>query len=301
MHSLTSDDLTTHRPYAGPSLGRRARRALPTIALHAGLLLGALIVGGPLFWMAISSFKDEADILQFPPSLIPSPMTLDNYVTALTGEYSLLVGYVNSLKIATIATLGTLFTSSLAAYALARLRFAGRDLLFGTLVATLMVPGQITLIPTYVLYHQLGWLNTHLPLIVPHILANAFGIFLLRQFIRSIPEELEDAARMDGANPFTIYLKIILPLIKPALAALAIFSFMLSWNSFLGPLIYLSSRDLYTLPLMMSGLRSIGGGDAMLMGPTMAASSIAVLPVVILYLLAQRYFIEGVMLTGMKG
>jgi multiple sugar transport system permease protein len=300
MRSLTMTPSPV-RATPAPSLGERGRRVLPTVLLHAGLVLGALIVGGPLFWMAISSFKDETDILRFPPSLIPDPITLSNYILALTGEYSLIVGYVNSLKIAIISTVGTLFTSSLAAYALARLRFAGRDLLFGTLVATLMVPGQITLIPTYVLYHQLGWLNTHLPLIMPMILANAFGIFLLRQFIKSIPEELEDAARIDGANPFTIYLKIILPLIKPALAALAIFSFMQSWNGFLAPLIYLSSRELYTLPLMMSGLRSIGGGDATLMGPTMAAATIAVLPVVILYLAAQRYFIEGVMLTGMKG
>lgn len=296
MHSLTTG--TTAAPLG---IGERLWRAWPYIALHAALIVGAVIVGGPLFWMAISSLKDESEILLYPPSLIPNPITLENYRLALTGEYSLILGYINSLQIATIVTIGTLFTSSLAAYALARLRFAGRDLLFGTLLATLMVPGQITLIPTYVLYHQLGWLNTHLPLIVPHILANAFGIFLLRQFIKSIPEELEDAARIDGANPFTIYWKIILPLIKPALAALTIFSFMQSWNSFLAPLIYLSSRDLYTLPLMMSGMRSIGGGDVMLMGPTMAASTIAVLPVVILYLAAQRYFIEGVMLTGMKG
>jgi multiple sugar transport system permease protein len=275
------------------------RRSLPAAALHVTLIVGAIIVAGPLLWMAMSSFKDESDILAYPPNLIPRPFVVDNYYLALTGEYSLLVGYLNSLKVAVISTVGTLFTSSLAAYALARLRFRGRDLLFALLLATLMVPGQITLIPTYVLYHQLGWLNTHLPLIVPPILANAFGIFLLRQFIKTIPEELEDAARIDGANPFVIYSRIILPLIKPALAALAIFSFMTSWNSFLAPLIYLSSKDLYTLPLMMSGLRATG--DASLMGPTMAASTIAVVPVVILYLLAQRYFIEGVTMTGIKG
>lgn len=297
---MASTSIARQRP-APTGFALWAQKNLPSILLHIGLILGAGIVAGPLIWMTTSSLKDESDILQFPPSLIPNPIVLDNYVTALTSDYSLVTGYINSLKIGVIATIGTLFTSSLAAYALARLRFRGRDAIFAVLLATLMVPNQITLIPTYVLYHKLGWLNTHLPLIVPMILANAFGIFLLRQFIKSIPEELEDAARIDGANPLVIYWRIILPLIKPALAALAIFSFMASWNSFLAPLIYLSSRELYTLPLMMSGMRSIGGGDAMLMGPTMAASTLAVVPVVILYVAAQRYFIEGVMMTGLKG
>lgn len=278
---------------------RRRRLDVGALLLHVLLVPGILFTAGPLIWMVLSSFKDESAIMVMPPRLLPQPFTIENYQLALAGDFPLLVGYANSLKIAIVVTLGTLVTSSLAAYAFAKLDFRGRETLFLVLLSTLMLPGQITLIPTYVLYYKIGWLNTHLPLIVPHIMANAFGVFLLRQFIKTIPDDLEDAARIDGANPFHIYLRIILPLIQPALAALAIFSFMASWNNFLAPLIYLSNKSLFTLPLMISALR--GYADAFLWGPMMAASAASVVPVLILYLLMQRYFIEGITLTGMKG
>ena len=249
--------------------------------------------------MILGSFKDESDIISIPLQLFPDPFTLENYSLAMSGDFPLAIGYFNSLKIALIVTLGTVITSSLSAYAFGKLQFRGRDVLFSIIVATLMLPGQITLIPTFVLYHKLGWLNTHLPLIVPAIMTNAFGIFLLRQFIKTIPDELEDAARIDGANPFVIYSRIIVPLIKPAIAALAIFTFMGSWNNFFAPLIYINNKDLYTLPLMIAAMR--GFADALLWGPMMAASSLSVVPIVILYLLAQRFFIEGITLTGIKG
>jgi multiple sugar transport system permease protein len=290
-------EMTVTRPTERPAA--RLWRRLPEVALHLLLLPGVALVAGPLIWMISSSFKDESAIFALPPQLIPWPATLENYALALGGDFPLTVGYVNSLKVAILTTAGTLLTSSLAAYALAKLEFRGRDALFLALLSTLMLPAQITLIPTFVLYHRLGWLDTHLPLIVPGILTNAFGIFLLRQFIKTIPDELVDAARIDGANPIHIYWFIILPLIKPALSALAVFTFMGSWNSFLGPLIYLNSKELFTLPLMMSALR--GYADAFLWGPLMAASAISLAPVLLLYLAAQRFFIEGITLSGLKG
>lgn len=281
------------------NLARRLRRVVPELGLHLLLIPGALLMVWPLFWMLSSSLKEESAIFVMPPQVLPIPLVLDNYPEVMGGDFPLTVGYFNSLKVSLTVTFGTLFTSSLAAYAFAKLQFRGREPLFLVLLSTLMIPAQITLIPTFVLYQRIGWLNTHLPLIVPHLLTNAFGIFLLRQFIKTIPDELEDAARVDGANPLQIYWHIILRLIQPALSALAIFTFMGSWNSFFAPLIYLNSKDLFTLPLMISALR--GYQEAFRWGPLMAASTISLLPVLLIYVFAQRYFIEGITLTGLKG
>ncbi|MBM3277200.1 MAG: carbohydrate ABC transporter permease [Candidatus Handelsmanbacteria bacterium] len=193
---------------------------------------------------------------------------------------------------------GQLLSCSLVAYAFARLRWPGREVLFGVLLATMMLPGQVTMIPVFLIFKSLGWYNTLKTLWVPSFFGSAFFIFMLRQFMRAIPTDLEDAARIDGCGPFGIYWRIILPLIKPALAAVAIFTFMGAWNDFMGPLIYLNDQRLYPLALGLFDFRSQHGGEY---GMLMAASTLMTLPVIGVFFLAQKYFIQGVTLTGMKG
>ena len=208
--------------------------------------------------------------------------------------------YVNSLKIAGLVTIFTLLTSSLAAYAFAKIEFPGKRISFATLMATIMIPSQATLIPVYILMSRIGWIDTHWPLIVPPALTNAFGVFLLRQFFMGVPDDLIDAARIDGANPFQIYLRVAVPIIRPAIMTLAIFTFLGNWNAFLTPLIYINSKELWTVPLLIANFQDAYGVETE-WGLLMAASSLALIPVLIVYVFAQRYFIEGVALTGLKG
>ena len=204
----------------------------------------------------------------------------------------------NSAYLVALSIAGQLLSCSLVAYAFARLHWPGREALFGLLLATMMLPGQVTMIPVFLIFKQLGWYNTLKTLWVPSFFGSAFFIFMLRQFMRAIPNDLEDAARIDGCGPFGIYWRIILPLIKPALAAVAIFTFMGTWNDFMGPLIYLNDQRLYPLALGLFDFRSQHGGE---FGMLMAASTLMTLPVIAVFFLAQKYFIQGVTLTGMKG
>ncbi len=204
----------------------------------------------------------------------------------------------NSAYLVVLSIAGQLLSCSLVAYAFARLRWPGREVLFGLLLATMMLPGQVTMIPVFLIFKSLGWYNTLKTLWVPSFFGSAFFIFMLRQFMRAIPNDLEDAARIDGCGPFGIYWRIILPLIKPALAAVAIFTFMGTWNDFMGPLIYLNDQRLYPLALGLFDFRSQHGGE---FGMLMAASTLMTLPVIAVFFLAQKYFIQGVTLTGMKG
>jgi len=267
------------------------------LAFHVVLLAACVAVLLPFAWMISTSLKAEGDVLVFPPQWIPYPAQWDNYAQAWnalpTGQ-----AYLNSLKISTLVTVGGLFTCSLAAYPFAKMRFPGRDVIFIVLLATLMIPQQVTLIPLFIVFKQLHWIDTHWPLIVPPILQNPYGVFMLRQFFRTIPGDLEDAARMDGANPWTIYRKIVLPLAVPALVALGIFIFLYNWNLFLTPLIYLNSQDKFTVPVLLTTfLADYNSNWALLM----AASTVALVPVLVVYLTGQRYFIEGIALTGLKG
>lgn len=271
---------------------------LGRLGIHLLLLPGAISMLLPLLWMLTTSLKDSRSIFLYPPKLLPDPVVFSNYTAALA-ELPVGRAYFNSLYIAILVTAGSLFTCSLAGYAIARLRFRGRNFLFAAILGSMMIPLQITLMPTFIMYQRIGWLDTHYPLIVPAILTNPFGIFLMRQFIRTIPRDIEDAARVDGANPFQIYRQIILPLVKPALSALAIFTFMASYNDFLAPLIFLNSPEKMTVPVMLAAFKGVYG--TVDWGPLMAAASIALVPVVVVYALAQRYFIEGITLSGMKG
>ena len=267
------------------------------LLFHLLMLAGCVVVLVPFVWMISSSFKTAADVIAFPPSWLPNPVVTDNYPQSLS-ILPMGTAYFNSFKISTLDTIGGLITCSMAAYAFARLRFPGRDVLFFVVLATLMIPQEVSLIPLYILFKQVHMIDTHWPLILPPVFQNPYGIFLLRQFFRTIPVELEEAARIDGANPWTIYTRIILPLAVPALVTLGIFIFLYNWNQFLTPLIYLNSTENFTVPLLLSSYLSDYGSE---WGLLMAACTIAMAPLIVVYALGQRYFIEGIALSGLKG
>jgi len=280
------------------NLSARRQRTWGKVLLHLLLLIGVVIVMIPFAWTLSTSLKPEGQVYTFPPKWIPEPILWGNYVDALTalpfGLYTR-----NTLYLAIGRIVGLLFTCSIVAYSFARLRWKGRDTLFFIVLATLMIPFEVTLVPQYVLFSEIGWVNTFLPLIVPAFFAgNPFFIFLMRQFFMSISSELDDAARIDGCGYFDIYWRIILPLSKPVLAVVAIFAFQNNWNSFLLPLIYLHDRDLYTLAL---GLNLFQEENYTRWTLLMAASLTIMLPVILLFFLLQRYFIQGVVFTGVKG
>lgn len=272
------------------------KKIVTKLFLHLILILVSISMVFPFLWMISTSLKSLDQVFLIPPIWIPKPLQWENYLNAWN---ALPFGnaYLNSLKIALICVIGQLITCSMAAYALAKINFRGKNIIFIAFLATMMVPSQVTMIPTFILYKYIGWIDTHLPLTVPWVLFSAFGVFLIRQFILTLPRELDEAAIIDGANHFVIYTRIILPLIVPVLATLAIFTFMSSWNNFLGPLIYLNNPEKYTVPLLLAQFKGIYITDWTLL---MAASTIAIVPVLIVYLLGQRYIIESIALTGIK-
>ena len=272
--------------------------ALEKVILYLFLIAGSLICLFPFYWMLKTSFLTDSQALEMPPKLWFSfPLYFGNYKEvfelAATGR-----AICNSLFIAVVSTAGVLFTSSLAAFAFAKLRFPGEKKLFGLIFATMLIPSQVTLIPLYVVFSKIGWVDTHLPLIVPQIMVNAYGVFLIRQFMVSVPDSYIEAAKLDGAGYLRIYAGIVLPLCKPALVTLGMFTFVGNWNNFVGPLIYLNTEELFTLPLIINSFRSAYAVD---WGLLMAGSTVAVLPLLLIYLFAQRSFIEGIAATGLKG
>ena len=274
----------------------RSRNRLRSVLGYALAMGGALLFLLPLFWMFSSSLKPDYQVLEYPPRWLPNPVRWANYAEALTyvpfGRYTL-----NTLFIASMTIFGHLLSCTLVAYAFARLRAPGKDILFLILLATMMLPYPVTMIPIYIGFESVGWVNSFLPLIVPAFFGSPFYIFLMRQFFLTLPVELEDAARVDGANTLQIIWHVILPISKPALATVAIFTFQASWNDFLGPLIYLHDQTKYTVSLGLSFFRS---SYDVRWAYLMAASLVTMLPVIILFFLAQRLFIEGITLTGIK-
>jgi ABC-type glycerol-3-phosphate transport system permease component len=266
--------------------------------IYTLLVLLGLVILLPFLWTLSSSLKPFGSGITFPPEFFPKQLYLENYPKVV--QTIPFFNYLkNSIIVTGLATLGELLSCSLVAYAFARLRFPGRTLLFLLLLGTMMIPYPVTMVPTFILFNQLKWVNTLLPLVVPPFFAPAFNTFLLRQFFLTINPELDEAAKVDGANEFRIYWQIILPLARPALATVAIFSFMWYWNDFLNPLIYLSDSDNFTLALGINFLRSFrGGGDLSIQ---MAASVMFVAPCILLYFIAQRYIVEGIVTTGLKG
>lgn len=251
----------------------------------------------PFFWMVSTSLKIESQIFQFPPKWFPDPIQWENYPEAITA-IPFMTYFRNTVIITLSNIIGVLFSSSVVAYSFARLRWPGKAPAFVLLLSTLMLPPQVTMIPVFILFKNLGWIDTFLPLILPAFFGNAFFIFLLRQFFLTIPRDLEDAARVDGCSWLGIYWNVILALSKPALTTVGVFTFMGSWNDFLTPLIYLNTESKKTLALGLQTFITQHGAEWALL---MAVSTLMLLPLLILFLLAQKYFVEGITLTGIKG
>lgn len=270
-------------------------RALSILA-HVILVLGGLAMVGPFVWMIHSSTLPTAEAYRYPPVLLPSYRAWENYERALT-LVPFARFFLNSTIVAASITLAQLFTCSLGAFAFARMRFPGREFLFLAYLATMMVPFEVTLIPSFIIIRELEWINTYQALIVPFVFS-AYGTFLLRQFFMAVHRDLFDAARMDGAGFFQIYWRIFLPLAGPALAALGVFVFLNFWNSFFWPLVVTNSMEMRTVPI---GLALFQGRDSVQWNLMMAATTISVIPTLIVFLAAQRYFVRGIMLSGIKG
>ncbi len=262
------------------------------------LFFFAVLMFIPFLWLLTSSFKTQNQIFQYPPSWIPNPFRPGNYVRALTYKPFALY-FRNSMIIATLNVIAVVFTASFCAYGFARIRFKGREFWFGVVMATLFLPYTILIVPNFLIFTKLGWVNTFLPLTVPLFFGGgAFNIFLLRQFFRTIPEELADAARIDGCTEFGIYWRIFLPLAKPALITVGIFTFLAAWNDLLGPIIYLRSPDKFTVA---AGLASFRSQTDISWDLQLAAATAMTVPVILLFFFTQRYFIKGIVMTGLKG
>lgn len=293
--ATTPPDRSARLPNLG--LDRYLRRRY---LLGVALSVLAIIWLAPAFWALATSLKPPPDVIRAVPVWIPNPATLQNYQDAFavgrTGGITRPV--INSAIYAVLVTLFTVFVCVLTAYPLARMRFPGRTVVFGMIVGSIMVPDVVTLVPLYLLTSWLGWLNTFAALIIPNV-ASAFGVFLLHQFFLSIPGEMEDAARMDGANSWQILTRILLPLCQPALVALTIFTVRGSWNDFTWPLIVTASEQMYTLPVALAILRTDYANESF--GPIMAGAVISAIPILIVFIFANRYIVEGVQLSGLKG
>jgi multiple sugar transport system permease protein len=277
---------------------RRLRKRITQTIVTIILLSGSLLFLSPLWWMFATSVKSMNEIMVYPPTWFPTEFHFSNYVKAWnTAPFTRY--FLNTLFVAFFVVLGSVFSNSFVAYGFSKIRFRGREFLFLLVLGTMMLPGFVTMIPQYILFAKLGWLNTYFPLIIPPFAAGAFFIFLNRQFFLGIPNELIEAAKIDGANHFYIWSRLMMPLTKPILATTAIFSFNGSWNDLLGPLLYLNDESLYTLQI---GLATFKGTVQTQWHYLMAASLLVLLPVVVLFFAFQSYFIKGMDLTaGTKG
>ena len=278
----------------------RSERGLPlpkAILAHAVLIVLSAIFLVPLIWLIVSSLKTDAQIFKFPPEWIPSPATFHNYPSGLT-FIPFWRDLCNTLIICSLSVVFTLMSCSLVAFGLARIRWRGRHALFYILLGTMMLPAQVTMVPIFVIFARLGWVDTFLPLVVPQLFANAFYVFLMRQFFLSIPPQLDEAARIDGCSDWDIYRRIILPLSRPVMATVGLFCFLGAWNDYLGPLIYLADERKYTLSLALASFSSQYGSYP---GMLMAVTTVMTVPIIVLFFFAQRTFIQGITLTGIKG
>lgn len=268
----------------------------PTAVTYVLLLLGGALFIIPFLWMLSISFTLPAEVAS--TGLFPKKLHWENYSNALTQMRYFHLYLKNTLLVTGLTILGGTLASSLVAYAFARLRAPGREPLFILVLATIMLPAQVTMIPLFIIFRGLGWYDTLLPLIVPAFFGSAFYIFLMRQFFLTIPAELEDAAKIDGCSAFRTYWQVFMPLSKPVLVTVIVFSFVAHWNDFMTPLIYLNSVEKRTLALGLATFQDAWGVDIVSL---MAASTVVLIPVLIIFFLAQRYFVQGVVMTGLKG
>lgn len=286
---------TTSRP------PRRGRRSVGRVVLYVVLVAGVIPTIFPFIWLVRSALMDNNQIFISPPQWIPKPFAWSNFSGALTAA-PFARYFLNTMILEAFNVVGTLLTCSIAAYSFSRLRWRGRNVVFGVLLTGLMLPQAVLLVPTFLMWNAVGAINTYLPLIVPSWFGGAaggiFNVFLLRQFFLTIPYEIDEAAYIDGANPFQVFWRIIIPLSKPAMMVVGIFTFIRVWNEFLEPLVYLKDSNKFTLAL---GLASFQGEFNAEWGFLMAAALVTILPIIILFFFAQRYLIEGITLTGVKG
>ncbi len=292
----------------GPYAPKR-KFSLGLILTHVCLFIALLIFVFPFYWMISSSLKPMADIYIVPVQFWPTRPSLNNYLEIagliqsdeidFRGGISLTRTFLNSTFIAVVNTAGTVFLASLAGFAFAKLRFKGRNALFLSMLATMMIPNSVGLVPSYLIMAWLKWINTWYPLIIPG-LATPFAVFWMRQYMTTVPDEMIEAARIDGCGPFASYWRVVVPVVLPGMAALAIFSFMGHWNAFMGPLIYLNKPELYTLPLFLAVLDSGVSGRPVPLHLIFTASFVSILPILLIFLFAQRYFIAGLTAGSLK-
>ena len=282
------------------STTRRTRTTMPLKWVPIAIMtLGGLIIMVPFFWMISTSLKAQGNLYLYPPQWIPDPIRWANFQEVWdTVPFAMFIR--NTAVIVTLVMIGTLLSCSFSAYGFARLRAPGRDIIFMIVLATMMLPSAVTLVPTYIAFNKLGWINSILPLVVPAFFGAPFFIFLLRQFYLSIPKELEESGRIDGASSFRIWWDLMLPLTKPALATVAVFTFFATYNDFFGPLIYLNDESKQTIAVGLSyftGSRNVGPQMHLLMAMTLMAT----IPSLIVFIAAQKYFVQSIVTTGLKG
>jgi ABC-type glycerol-3-phosphate transport system permease component len=277
---------------------RKFSNSINSLLVFAALiLLAVFMIVIPIGWMGITALKERQQIFAWPPVYWPNPIRWQNFSDVLNQLPFLRFG-ANSLLIALLNIIGRILSCTIVAYSFARLRFPGRDLLFMLLLSTLMIPGQVTLLPQFVLFERLGWVGTYLPLVVPSFFGNAFFIFLMRQYIMTIPRDLDEAARIDGASTWGVFRRMILPLCVPPIVVIAVLTFLWTWNEFLDPLIYISDYDAYTIQL---GLNMLKGRYNIEWNLIMAGSLLGVVPPLLLYFVAQKQLIGGIANVGIKG
>lgn len=260
------------------------------------LVVACLLFLSPFYWMINTALKEAPELSVFPPTLVPRIWKWENFTEAM-GYFPFWRYLGNTVLITVLSTIGSVASNFVIAYGFSRIQWKGRDALFGIMLATMFIPFPVTMIPTFIIFAKLGWINTYLPMIVPSFFGAAFSVFLLRQFLMQIPFEISEAARVDGASEFQTMWRIILPLSKPALSVVAIFSALGAWNNFLGPLLYLQDEKLYTLSIGLTAFRSQHDVDMNLL---MAASTLVVLPVVVVFFMFQKAFVEGMTLGSIK-
>lgn len=276
---------------------QKTKKTIYRVLMQIILIIMAALAVFPFLWMISTSLKGAEEAFAYPPSLIPKTFRWENYKKALT-DLPFDKAYFNSLKLAAINVTGQVLTSAMAGYALGKLKFRGSNVVFGGFIAVMMVPYTVISIPLFLIFSELNLIDTHLAIILMTAAYMPMGVFLCRQFIMALPDELIEAAVIDGASYGSIFFRIIIPLIKPALASLGIFSFMWNWNSFYTPLIFLNSQDKFTVPLLLNMFKGKYTVDWSLI---MAASTISIIPVLVVYLFAQKHIIEGITITGLKG
>ena len=280
-------------------MSSKTAKILQRLCLYAMLLLGAVVFITPFAWMLSTSLKPLNETMTVPPRWLPSQIQWENYPRAIE-EMKMFWRYTgNTIYLCAMTVIGTVLSSSLAAYGFSRIEWRGRDKVFVLVLATMMIPFPVVMVPLYTLFRELGWIGSFKPLWVPSFMAGAINVFLLRQFFLTLPKELSEAAKIDGASEWQIFCQVVLPLAKPALIVVALFQFMATWNDFLGPLIYLTDQSDFTLALGLQAYQSKEGGTDW--HYLMAASTLVVIPVVVLFFLTQRYFVEGIATTGGKG